>query len=74
MPNEFAVAGLRERFPRVPVWFGRCTGRFWALVEQQGSARLVEAITPTELAAAIIKPQGWPWPPNRATVKVSASR
>jgi hypothetical protein len=57
-----AVEGLRERFPHVPLWFGQHTGRFWALVQVHGYPRLVEAITPQELATAISEPQGWPWP------------
>lgn len=62
LPQAAAVAELRERFPGVPVWFGRHTGRFWALVGELEASRLVEAITPQELAAAIRHPRVWPWP------------
>jgi hypothetical protein len=57
-----AVEALRQRFPHVPLWFGRHTGRFWALVQIQGHPRLVEAITPQELATAITEPGRWAWP------------
>lgn len=63
-PVEAAVGDLREQFPGVVLWFGRYTGRFWALVRGRDFARLVEAITPEELATAIRKPRGWPWPPQ----------
>src|SRR4051794_17958478 len=62
---ERAVASLRKRLPGVPLWFGHCTGRFWALVDDAGRPRLVEAITADELVVAVARPQGWPWPPNR---------
>mgnify|MGYP001450168139 CR=1 FL=1 len=57
-----AVEELRKQFPDVPLWFGLHTRSFWALVQVAGSPRLVEAITPQELAAAIRAPWAWPWP------------
>ncbi|GAA2106989.1 hypothetical protein GCM10009780_59950 [Actinomadura alba] len=57
-----AVSGLRERFG-VPVWWGEHTRMFWAMVTVQGRPRLVEAITPEELARAIMGARSWPWPP-----------
>ncbi|MFC5754985.1 hypothetical protein [Actinomadura rugatobispora] len=53
---------LREQFPGVLLWFGLHTRMFWALVQVADSPRLVEAITPQELAAAIREPWFWPWP------------
>ncbi|MFI0352514.1 hypothetical protein [Actinomadura sp. 9N407] len=58
------MGDLREQFPGVVLWFGSHTGRFWALVRVAGFPRLVEAITPQELAMAIRAPRGWPWPPQ----------
>lgn len=63
-PVEMDLVRLRLAFPGVPVWFGLHTRRFWALVVHAGFPRLVEAITPRELAAAISRPQDWPWPPR----------
>jgi hypothetical protein len=62
-----AVSELLERF-RVPVWWGRHTRMFWAMVMVQGRPRLVEAITPEELAHAILNARSWPWP---AAVRVT---
>ncbi|MEW2356397.1 hypothetical protein [Spirillospora sp. NPDC029432] len=56
---------LREQFPGAVLWFGHHTGRFWALVRLPGFWRLVEAITPEELALALREPWAWPWPPPR---------
>ncbi|MFC5754989.1 hypothetical protein [Actinomadura rugatobispora] len=60
-PAALAVEELREQFPGVPLWFGLHTRMFWALVRVADSPRLVEAITPQELATAIKAPW-WPWP------------
>lgn len=48
-----AAAGLRERLPGVPAWYGIATRRWWAMVSYGSSVRLVEAATPEELTAAI---------------------
>jgi hypothetical protein len=61
-PAADDLAGLRAQFPGVPLWFGLHTRMFWALVQVAGSPRLVEAITPQELATAIRRPWLWPWP------------
>lgn len=61
-PVAVEVARLRSAFPGVPLWFGFHTRRFWALVVHAGYPRLVEATTPQKLAAAIMRPQDWPWP------------
>lgn len=62
-PDEIAaaVARLRAQFPGVSVWFGIHTWHWWAMVEC-GGWRLVEALTPDELAEAIPKAAAWPWP------------
>jgi hypothetical protein len=62
-----AVAELQGRFPGTAVWFGVHTWHWWALV-QCGEWRLVEALTPSELAHAIDKPGTWPWPSSMAWV------
>lgn len=41
-----ALAALRQRFAGIPIWFGQCTGHYWAMV---GSA-LVEGCNPADLA------------------------
>ncbi|GAA2441049.1 hypothetical protein GCM10010191_66440 [Actinomadura vinacea] len=61
-PAAVAVEGLREQFPGIPLWYGLHTRMFWALVQVADSPRLVEAITPQELATAIRQPRLWPWP------------
>lgn len=55
------MSELRGRL-RVPVWWGEHTRMFWAMVAVQGLPRLVEAITPEELAQAIMCAKSWPWP------------
>jgi hypothetical protein len=66
LPPEAApavcVAWLTERFPGVSIWFGRHTGRFWALVRPGGRPRLVGAVTAQELVTAITQAGGCPWP------------
>lgn len=47
---ERALAELRRRFPGVCLWWGLYTKHFWALVEQDGRDRLLEAESPQELA------------------------
>lgn len=47
------VAALASRFPGVPVWFGRATLQWWALVDRGYASRLVPAQSPAELAAAL---------------------
>ncbi|GAA2457081.1 hypothetical protein GCM10010191_90850 [Actinomadura vinacea] len=45
---------LARRFPGWTVWFGRCTGHWWALPpRERDSAGLVEAETPQRLIARI---------------------
>lgn len=46
----------------VPCWLGLHTGTYWALVRCNGGWRLVEAVSVRELAMAITRPDGWPWP------------
>jgi len=47
------LRALQGRFPRVPVWFGRATRRWWALVVIEGQDRLVTTVSPGELAAIL---------------------
>ena len=56
-----ALEEVAERFG-VPCWLGRFTRTYWALVRSRDGWRLVEAVTVQELAMAIRRPEGWPWP------------
>jgi hypothetical protein len=60
-PDWVTVSNLMRRFPGVLVWRGAHTGTWWAYVPIRGG-RLVEAISPEELALAISQAGGWPWP------------
>ena len=71
--RESAVTGLRERFG-VPVWWGEHTHTFWAMVTVQDRPRLVEAITPEELAQAILSARAWPWPPAERAMRALPPR
>jgi hypothetical protein len=64
--NEVNVvlAELRRRFPRAVVWFGASTFRWWALVPPCGEWRLIEAVSPAELARALDDVEEWPWLPR----------
>jgi len=48
-----SLRALQEQFPRVPMWFGRATRRWWALVVIDGEGGLVAAASPGELAAVL---------------------
>jgi anti-sigma regulatory factor (Ser/Thr protein kinase) len=56
-PYEAAIraglAALASRFAGVPVWFGRATLQWWALVNRGYASRLVSGQSPQELAAAL---------------------
>lgn len=46
-----AVTALSGRFPSATIWFGEHTGSYWALAQiEDGTPRLIEAITPVELS------------------------
>ena len=60
------TAQIEREFPEVSAWYGRATGTWWAMVPVRTRWRLVEAISPVELRAAILNRAGWPWPPGRA--------
>jgi hypothetical protein len=70
-PNPMMVAILTHRFPGVPLWFGKATRSWWALVRVSQGWRLVEAADVEELTRAIIKADTWPCPPAhpRRTVR-----
>lgn len=60
-----AIARLSHHFPGVPIWFGDHTHTWWALVPEGRLGRLgrlVEALSPQELATAIRQGPAWPWP------------
>lgn len=61
MDARAALQEVAERFG-VPCWLGQATRTYWALVRYSGGWRLVEAVTIRELAMAIRRPDGWPWP------------
>jgi hypothetical protein len=47
---EHAIAELRRRFPWALTWWGRSTGRWWAMFrDRTGRDRLVEASDPVEM-------------------------
>jgi hypothetical protein len=47
---EHAIAELRRRFPWALTWWGRSTGRWWAMFrDRAGRDRLVEASDPVEM-------------------------
>lgn len=56
------AAAIEREFAGVVAWYGQATGAWWAMVRVHGGVRLVEALSPQELRAAIVRAQGWPWP------------
>lgn len=56
-----ALAEVSKRFG-VVCWRGSHTRTFWALVRCSHGWRLVEAVSIRELAMALTRPDGWPWP------------
>lgn len=50
-----ALAGLTSRFAGVPIWYGRSTGQWWALVHRAGKDELVAASSAADLAEALSK-------------------
>jgi len=53
-----AVRLLRGRLPIWTVWYGRHTGRFWALLNQRPGVH-IEARTPAELEARAAEVERW---------------
>jgi anti-sigma regulatory factor (Ser/Thr protein kinase) len=47
------LAALAAQFAGVPIWFGRATLQWWALVDRGYASRLVSAASPEELAVAL---------------------
>jgi hypothetical protein len=69
LPNEVDARVTRQIEQECPevlsAWYGTVTGSWWAMVPlRDGTPRLVEAVNPVELRAAIQNPAGWPWPPG----------
>jgi anti-sigma regulatory factor (Ser/Thr protein kinase) len=56
-PYEAAIsdglAALARRFAGVPIWFGRATLQWWALVNRGYASKLVSGQSPPELATAL---------------------
>lgn len=56
-PYEAAIsdglAALSSKFAGVPIWFGRATLQWWALVYRGYASKLVSAASPPELAKAL---------------------
>lgn len=53
--TEKALAGLTSRFAGVPIWYGRSTQQWWALVYRAGKDELIAASSATDLAEALSK-------------------
>jgi len=53
-----AVRLLTGRLPSWTVWYGRHTGRFWALLNQRPGVH-IEARTPAELEAQAAEVEQW---------------
>jgi hypothetical protein len=56
-PYEAAIrdglAALARKFAGVPIWFGRATLQWWALVDRGYASKLVSGQSPPELAASL---------------------
>jgi len=61
MDADAALAEVSKRFG-VVCRQGPHTRTFWALVRSRHEWRLVEAVSIQELAMALTRPDGWPWP------------
>lgn len=49
------LPSLEGKFPAAVIWFGRATGRWWAMAGAGRSARLLEADSPGGLTAALAR-------------------
>ncbi len=65
-PYEMAIrdsqAELARRFAGIPIWFGRATMQWWALVARAGMSHLVTAASPQELAVVLVQALEAPLP------------
>lgn len=61
------LAMLQNLFPGVPVWFGRATRQWWAVVVVDDSDRLIGAPSSGELAMIVGTLHGRPSDPQQAT-------
>jgi serine/threonine-protein kinase RsbW len=52
---DVALAGLASRFAGVPIWYGRSTEQWWALVHRAGRDELIGASSAAGLAEALSK-------------------
>lgn len=56
-PYEMAIrdseAELAQHFPGIPIWFGRATMQWWALISRAGVSHLMTAPAPQELAVVL---------------------
>jgi hypothetical protein len=50
-----ALASLEGKFPAAVIWFGRATGNWWAMADAGHRAQLLEAESPSALAAALAR-------------------
>jgi serine/threonine-protein kinase RsbW len=50
-----ALAELTSRFAGVPIWYGRSTGQWWALVHRAGKDELIAAASAADLGEALSK-------------------
>jgi anti-sigma regulatory factor (Ser/Thr protein kinase) len=53
--TDAALAGLTTRFAGVPIWYGRSTQQWWALVRRAGKDELMSASSAADLAEALSK-------------------
>jgi hypothetical protein len=49
------LASLKSKFPAAVIWFGRATGRWWAMAGAGCRAQLLEAESPSALTAALAR-------------------
>jgi hypothetical protein len=65
-----ALASLEGQFPAAVIWFGRATGRWWAMPDAGRRAQLLEAESPSALTAALARlaMAGLPRPDSRGPV------
>lgn len=47
--DDYALAGLRARYPQALCWHGQATGRWWAMLPAWAWPALVEAASSVEL-------------------------
>jgi anti-sigma regulatory factor (Ser/Thr protein kinase) len=60
------LAGLARRFTGIPIWFGRSTMQWWALVDRAGRSWLVTASSPHELEVVLTRALQAPVPREMA--------